>query len=44
MKFRNAYFVQQQIEQFYQRLEINKQLTRLYDDVMGFEDLDLCRN
>lgn len=43
MKFRNALFVHQQVNQFYQRLDINKQLTRLYDDVTGFEDLILCR-
>jgi len=43
MKFRNAHFVHQQIEQFYPRLTINKQLTRLYDDVKGFKDLILCR-
>ena len=44
MKFRNAFFVHQQVNQFYQRLETNKQLTRLYDDVTGFEGLSLCRN
>jgi len=43
MKFRNAFFVHQQVNQFYQRLHINKQLTRLYDDVTGFENLKLCR-
>lgn len=43
MKFRNAYFVHQQVNEFYQRLEINKQLTRLYDDVKGFEKLPLCQ-
>lgn len=44
MKFRNAFYVHLQVEQFYQRLEINKQLTRLYDDVKGFEELTLCLN
>ncbi len=43
MKFRNAHFIHQQVNQFYQRLTLNKQLTRLYDDVTGFEDLTLCR-
>ncbi len=43
MKFRNAFFVHQQVNQFYQRLDINKQLTRLYDDVKGFEQLPLCQ-
>lgn len=43
MKFRNAFFVHEQLNQFYPRLETNKQLTRLYEDVTGFEELSLCR-
>jgi len=43
MKFRNAHYVHQQIALFYQRIILNKQLTRLYDHIKGFEDLILCR-
>lgn len=43
MKFRNAHFVHQQIDLFHPRISLNKQLTRLYDDVKGFEGLKLCR-
>jgi len=44
MKFRNAPFVHEQINQHYQCLNINKQLTRLYDDVEGIEQLKICRH
>jgi len=43
MKFRNAHFIHQQVNQFYQRLSLNKQLTRLNEEVEGFEDLAFCR-
>ncbi len=44
MKFRNALFVHQQINQHYETLALNKQLTRLYDDVEGIEQLKICRD
>lgn len=44
MKFRNAYYVYSQLNQYYQRLDINKQLTRLKIDTTEIEALNLCHN